>query len=296
MSSGGQVTVMSAKSTAGQPPTTTNCTTPETSLAIAGQVTAVAFNPNRDSTTSYRQNVWLVAQSREPAQLIFIEPSQSQVIVDLGGSSMLDTGHDIFHRDAGSGIACAQCHAEGGDDGRVWKFTLTGPRRTQALHVGLAGTEPFHWDGDMSDLSALMEQVFVGRMGGPKETPAREQALDGWLAGLKPPAAIGDAASPRAALGKALFESAEVGCSSCHSGVKLTNNANVYVGTTDPGHLVQVPSLVGIAYRGPFLHDGCAATLRDRFDPKCGGGDLHGNTSRLTDEQLDDLVAYLETL
>jgi hypothetical protein len=298
LSSGGQVSIQSAGSTAGLPPNTSNCTTPEMSLAIAGQVTAVAFNPNRDSNVSHRQGAWLVVQSREPAQLIFIrdESSQEQVTADLGGPSMLDTGHEIFHRDSGSGIACAQCHAEGGDDGRVWKFTLTGSRRTQALHIGLAGTEPFHWDGDMSDLSALMETVFVGRMSGPKQAPARERALDGWLAGLKPPAAIGDAASPRAALGKALFESAAVGCNSCHSGDKLTNNANVFVGTTEPGHLVQVPSLVGIGYRGPFLHDGCAATLRDRFDPKCGGGDLHGNTSRLTDEELDNLVAYLETL
>jgi hypothetical protein len=57
-----------------------------------------------------------------------------------------------------------------------------------------------------------------------------------------------------------------------------------------------VPSLVGIGYRAPFIHDGCAATLRDRFDPKCGGGDLHGKTSGLTEEQIGDLVAYLETL
>jgi mono/diheme cytochrome c family protein len=209
---------------------------------------------------------------------------------------MLDTGHEIFHRDAGSGIACAQCHAEGGEDGRVWKFIPQGDRRTQALHIGIAGTEPLHWDGDLSNLGALMDQVFVGRMGGPKETPAREAALKDWLTGLKPPSAIVDPSSPRAARGKTLFESAEVGCISCHSGEKHTNNTSVFVGTTETNHLVQVPSLVGVGYRAPFLHDGCAATLRDRFDSKCGGGDLHGKTSGLSGDQLDDLVAYLETL
>ena len=44
------------------------------------------------------------------------------------------------------------------------------------------------------------------------------------------------------------------------------------------------------------MHDGCAATLRDRFNPACGGGDRHGVTSQLSSAQIDDLVAYLQTL
>jgi hypothetical protein len=43
------------------------------------------------------------------------------------------------------------------------------------------------------------------------------------------------------------------------------------------------------------MHDGCAATLRDRFGA-CGGGDNHGHTSQLTPAELDDLIAYLESL
>lgn len=37
-------------------------------------------------------------------------------------------------------------------------------------------------------------------------------------------------------------------------------------------------------------------TLRERFDPSCGGGDRHGLTSHLSGNQIDDLVSYLETL
>jgi len=44
------------------------------------------------------------------------------------------------------------------------------------------------------------------------------------------------------------------------------------------------------------LHDGRAATLRDRFDPAIGGGDQHGHTSQLSAAQLDDLLAYLASL
>src|SRR6185295_188037 len=150
----------------------------------------------------------------------------------------------------------------------------------------------FHWSGDMKDLPMLVDRVFVGRMGGVSQSPARVDALSRWLFAQHPPERI-RAANDKAALrGKALFESADVGCASCHNGDKLTNNKSVDVGT---GGIFQVPSLVGVGYRAPFIHTGCAKTLRDRFDPECGG-DKHGNTKDLKDSQIDDLTAYLETL
>jgi cytochrome c peroxidase len=66
----------------------------------------------------------------------------------------------------------------------------------------------------------------------------------------------------------------------------------MYVNT---GGDFQVPSLLGVGWRAPYLHQGCAPTLADRFNP-CGGGDAHGRTSQLTTDQRVDLVAYLETL
>lgn len=60
--------------------------------------------------------------------------------------------------------------------------------------------------------------------------------------------------------------------------------------------MFQVPSLLGLASRAPYLHTGCAKTLRDRFKPECGGADAHGQTSHLSVAQLDDLAVYLETL
>ena len=56
-----------------------------------------------------------------------------------------------------------------------------------------------------------------------------------------------------------------------------------------------VPSLIGLAWRAPYMHQGCAATLADRFGT-CGGGDAHGKTSQLSAEQRADLIAFLETL
>lgn len=269
-----------------QLPLEKTCWAPTDVRQLPAPVTALAFLPDGR----------LLAQSREPATL-WILPSfahlrDAPLAIALGGASVLDTGHELFHRDAGAGVACASCHLEGGDDGHVWQFLDRGPRRTQALNVGLEGTAPFHWVGDMSDIATLMENVFVGRMGGVHQSPERTRALEQWLYALPRPAPQRDPNDAAAVRGKALFEG-EAQCSKCHDGPKLTDNRTLDVGT---GLSLQVPSLIGVVYRSPWLHDGCATSLRQRFDPSCGGGDQHGQTSQLDSDQLDDLVAYLESL
>jgi cytochrome c peroxidase len=131
-------------------------------------------------------------------------------------------------------------------------------------------------------------------MGGIRQPAARLDTLSEWLFGMKRPPAIRDAADEAAQRGKTLFESASTGCTSCHSGEKLTNNQNAVVDSKTRAKL-QVPSLVAVGYRSPFMHNGCAATLAARFDPACGG-DAHGNTASLNSDEINDLVAYLETL
>ncbi len=249
-------------------------------------VTAVAFTPSGQ----------LVVQMREPAQLGVVTelPFGQPLMIGLGGETRKDTGHELFHRDSGGGIACGSCHPEGTEDGHVWNFADVGLRRTQALNVGLRDTAPFHWAGDLRDVGALMTEVFVGRMGGVRQTPERLTALQEWLFSNEPQPPIRDSADDAVVRGQALFESAEVGCTSCHNGEKLTNNQTVTV-TTVASSKLQVPSLVGVGYRAPFMHTGCASTLTARFDPACGG-DAHGNTNGLSTEQIGDLVAYLESL
>ncbi|HWA73696.1 MAG TPA: cytochrome-c peroxidase [Polyangiaceae bacterium] len=260
------------------------CLSTSFTVPVTEPVVAVAFDPGGR----------LLAQTREPSKLIIIDnvTTLATRTIDLPGESRLDTGHEIFHRDAGGGIACASCHVEGTDDGRTWHFQPFGARRTQAIDVGLAGTEPFHWDGTLPTMDHLMSEVFVGRMGGPGESPKRVEAVQNWIFQLKPRAPLRAGSDPAAQRGMALFESREVGCTSCHSGAKFTNNTTVDVGT---GGNFQVPSLLGIAQRVPVMHNGCAATLMDRFDASCGGT-AHGNTSQLSRAELEDLVAFLESI
>jgi mono/diheme cytochrome c family protein len=234
----------------------------------------------------------IVVQSREPAMLAFADGRN----VTLSTISREDTGHSVFHANAGGFLACASCHAEGNDDGRTWNFTCEGSRRTQSLQTGLRGTEPFHWSGDQPNFSHLMNEVFVGRMSGPVLPSDQGEALLTWMDTQPRPTRAAPADPAAVERGRALFTDVKnAACSACHlPNANYTNHLTVDVGT---GGAFQVPSLVGIGSRGPYLHNGCAKTLRDRLtDPSCGGGDKHGKTSALTSAQVADLIAFLESI
>jgi mono/diheme cytochrome c family protein len=240
---------------------------------------------------TYAPSGVLFAQTREPAG---IWRSDTGMTTELSADSPVDSGHFAFHANSGGGITCASCHPEGGEDGRTWTFVCAGPRRTQSMRGGISPTIPFHWDGSEADLPRLVEDVFTGRMAGPLLSHEEISALQAWVDTIAP--LPGVAGLDRAAVdrGKALFNDSKIACASCHAGALLTNNATVDVGT---GRAFQVSSLLGLAWRAPYMHDGCATSLRERFGaPSCGGGEMHGSTSTLSASNIDDLLAYLESL
>jgi mono/diheme cytochrome c family protein len=258
-------------------------TPPSTCLATAAErpadaeAIALAIDP--------QEQVWI--QTREPARL---ELHNSDTFIALSNDSRADTGWAIFHSDSGAGLACASCHPEGGEDGRTWQFDMLGARRTQSLRGKVSGTAPFHWDGTLADFPSLVLEVYNSRMSGPELTSDQEQSLLSWIDSIpvlphSPPA---DASA--VTRGATLFTSQ--GCTACHNGPELTNNQTVDVGT---GGNFQVARLLGVGWRPPFLHDGRAATLTDRFGSG-GGGDSHGMTSTLSASQISDLVAYLNSI
>ncbi|WP_438026314.1 c-type cytochrome [Sorangium sp. So ce233] len=266
-----------------------NCHPESAPRPLGAQPIAVAFDGRGD----------IVVQLREPAGLeVLSEPvglvSMSQRTIALPGATVRDTGHEMFHRPPNgvSAVACASCHPEGHEDGRTWNFDPVGQRRTQAMGGGILQTAPLHWSGDLMDLDGLMGEVFVSRMGGPTPGARRLDLMARYIDSLPAFPASPPEDEAAVARGAALFHDKKVACADCHSGPMLTNNRNEDVGKDE---ILQVPSLIGIAGRAPFMHDGCAATLHDRFDPRCGG-DKHGDVSGLTPAQIDDLVAYLESL
>lgn len=222
-------------------------------------------------------------------------------------------GRKIFHfarnpRLSGAGrFACGTCHREGEEDHTVW-FIAEGPRQTPALAGRLHDTAPFNWLGTKFK---LVDNVIntTARMGGTGLLPQELTALSAFLLkGLQPPPNpnLGPGGlTAQQIQGKAIFDDPKVECSKCHVPGSGTDGAMHDVGTaTDveikvaakeglPKPTYNTPSLRGIWYTSPYLHDGSAKTLHDALKKTAT---TMGKTSHLSPAQLDALVAYLKTL
>jgi cytochrome c peroxidase len=261
-----------------------------TALTFDAQSVAVAFDGN--------DNVYVL--NRLPTRLDVIPISSAAMSVSaarkirLNDPPMRDLGHEWFHAERdGSGVSCAACHAEGMDDGHVWR-SRQGPRRTPSLRGGLSQTAPFGWGGQHTNLDSIIRRFAEGRV----YARVPEEAISGmgkWLDKLPAlslqPATEQD--SLAATSGKVLFESAELGCAGCHSGALLTNNQTVEVGT---GAAFQVPTLTGLALRAPYMHDGCAKDLRALFTDRGCAGQVHAQLAALSDGDAASLLSYLQAL
>ena len=200
--------------------------------------------------------------------------------------------------------------------------------------------------GDLMRYSSLAQDLFASDRYGASDaedrpvpaarySDAQLYALAVYLYSLGPPANPNrfDAAAER---GKAVFQSEK--CGNCHTPPLYTNNRLVAAdgfaapaGAADvvPGHIgvdpryalethkgtgyYKVPSLKGVWYRGPFGHNGSAATLDDWFDParldpsyvptgfkgydgKARSIPGHPFGLRLSESARKDLIAFLKTL
>lgn len=243
--------------------------------------------PGQPVSVAYLPDGRLLVQSREPSALYVYDTELShELTIELSGKSRFDTGHDLFHVATSAQIACASCHPEGTDDGHVWQFEQIGARRTQSPEVGLEGSAPFHWDGDMDDFQTLSNEVYTHRMGGAMQSDARSAAFQGWLfAAVRAPAGTEVDESLRAQ-GEALF--VDHGCATCHSGSRMSNETTVEF----RGKRLQVPSLRRVALRPPYMHDGRAEDLRtavlDMLDATAPEFSYSG-------QDVDAIVTYLRT-
>lgn len=210
----------------------------------------------------------------------------------------IEAGRQLFYstRDSrmsqpGSGVSCALCHFEGRTDGITWNFT-TGARQTPSLAGQVSLTEPVRWEGDratVEDDARFTSQSLMGGDGIANEDLTAIAAFIDWTPDVDSPLkGIQDAAVIR---GKALFERSDVGCANCHNGARYTDNTSYSMfGMPE----VQTRSLVGVAGSPPYLHDGSSPTLRHLLE-RVRNGEM-GNTSALSDDDLDDLQAYLRSL
>ena len=205
-------------------------------------------------------------------------------------------GYDLFRKagdariSARGSLACASCHPEGRADGLSWR--IEGHELQTPLLAGrIAATHPYKWDGGDVDLTDSLTGT-MRRLGGGGLRRDEIKALAAFVEALpRPRAPVRDAA--QVARGARLFDSAELGCASCHGGRTLTDRQrHRFDGTLVA---VDTPSLIGLAASAPYYHDGSAATLEALLADR---GLVHGmaELGELTAAQVADLVAFLETL
>lgn len=192
---------------------------------------------------------------------------------------------------SGAGVSCSTCHAQGRNDGLTWTFS-DGLRQTPSLSAPVSLTTPVTWTDNVPSVADEATITSQGRMGGAGLTARDAAHIQAFVDSLRQPdvplRGEEDAAIAR---GRALFERADTACSTCHSGAQFTDNDHhdIY-GLTG----VNTPTLVGIAATAPYLHDGTMATIRDVLELSRSGA--MGDTSALTDAEMDDLDAFVRSL
>jgi hypothetical protein len=199
--------------------------------------------------------------------------------------------------------SCASCHPDGRVDGLNWDLLNDGPgnpKNTKSL-VLCCQTPPAMTSGvretaEQAVRSGLRHILFARR---PEPEAA---ALDAYLRSLRPvssPRLVNGALTASARRGKALFESARTGCSTCHPPGLFTDLQSYDVGTRashgNASDQFDTPTLVELWRTAPYLHDGSAATVQDVLTTR-NPGDRHGRTSHLSRRQIEDLCDYLLSL
>ncbi len=182
--------------------------------------------------------------------------------------------------------ACASCHPDGGDDGLAWP-TPEGKRRTLGL-AGRLGDEGFGWRGAHGKLETHIKNTITINLRGKGLPDADLAALSAYVRSMKAPAAR--PLSTEAARGKVVFSGATADCASCHVPSRMFSDGLPHdVG----GGAFRTPSLIGIAGRGRFFHDGRYRSLDELLT---GTNGKMGQTAALSPADRAALKAYVETL
>jgi len=220
-------------------------------------------------------------------------------------------------------ISCNTCHFEGEHDGQTWTFGFAGPRNTTSL-LGMIETYPLRWSGEWdesadSEFAVRRENFGAGLIDGEMgcaifppdcvdgdpnqgrnyDLDALAAFIDSLRVPLNPDHADGQPLSEAAQRGEILFHNDSVGCAECHPAPLYTDLKSHDVGTTTSderiGPAFDTPTLRGLYDSAPYFHDGSARTLRQTItfaSPKSE----HDVRGILTDEEIDDLLAFLLAL
>ncbi len=200
--------------------------------------------------------------------------------------------------------SCASCHSyDARVDGLNWDLLNDGigsPKNAKSL-VWSHRTPPAMSTGVRANAEVAVRAGIRHSMFAvlPADVPA---ALDEYLKSLAPqpsPYLENGRLSRIAKRGQKLFEDPRVGCAACHPSPLFTDLKSYDVGTRGPldgmGTRFDTPTLVEMWRTAPYFHDGSARTMREVLSGP-DRWDLHGKTSHLTEQQIDELAAYVLSL
>jgi mono/diheme cytochrome c family protein len=303
-------------------------------IALSGSILAV------DATLSRELVLFEVGNHEgdfeEVARISTVDAEPLDATLLLGKQLFNDSFDDRLSKDGY--MACAHCHLEGDTDNQVWDFTDRGEglRNTISM-LGRAGMGdgPLHWsanfdevqdfefdirgpfggDGLVNDiaLDETLSPLDITLTGASDPLDALAMYIASFVSTRESPYLSEDGTlTPEQAAGKALFESTETECMTCHTGDRFTDSrwespgvplvhdvgtitaaSGQRLGEALPG--IDTPTLRGLWSSAPYLHDGSAHTLEDVLIAK-NVNDLHGKTSQLSPTELAQLIAYLLTL
>ncbi len=198
-------------------------------------------------------------------------------------------------------ITCNTCHPDGREDGLNWFIHTDGiaakERRTLPAWGARAGILPAHWDGEFGVAEDLVAGAIKELMGGDNLV-IDDNAIAQYMAEIPLPSQRYLFAWEQATVdtGQAVFTA---NCASCHAGElysdALLHNVTDATGDEDRDiELVDTPTLLGVAGRLRFLHDGRAANLEALFNTENTG--MHKLPTSLSAEEIAAVIVFLKSI
>jgi cytochrome c peroxidase len=175
---------------------------------------------------------------------------------------------------------------------------LGNPKNTKSLLLAHS-TPPAMSLGGRDSVEAAV-QAGIEHILFTKQPEEVASSINEYLKSLKPvpsPYLVHGKPSDAAQRGKKLFIRA--GCVDCHVPGLYTDLRPHDVGTRAsydrPADKFYTPTLIEVWRTAPYLHDGSAAIMRDVVTTR-NPHDEHGETSKLSQQDIDDLCTYVLSL
>ncbi|MCB9761723.1 MAG: c-type cytochrome [Alphaproteobacteria bacterium] len=257
---------------------------------IQHSIEPVDFDGARDAARENRRQEFESTPSFQGADALALSDRALPGDVQTG-RRLFFSAVDTRMSTTSAGVSCSTCHFDGRTDGLTWNLDGL-PRQVPSLAGQVSLTEPVTWFDEVSSVADEAMITSQSRMGGDDLSRTQAEYIEAYVDWSRDVDHKDKGAQTEAVTrGQAIFEREDVACSSCHPAPLYTDgDKHDMYGVNG----VATPSLIGVAATAPYLHTGSAPSLRGVLETARGGE--MGDTSSLSEQEMDDLVAYLRSL